>query len=294
VANMMESMRNLLILLGVLALGCHSDRSASDSGPTRAPSAAASALPARGELVVVEAVAAEFYEARMLAVEGDSARVQRVPSGDTKSVELGDVYRVTPPVKSLAVGDALICHLAGGWSACRVAAKKGDRYVVVDQAGARSELGPHQLITPTAVTELNVKRSFERAKDRAAFEAGLLRAGGPRARSGWKPAPAERVLVHREAGWFSGIVHELGKKRLTIAWPDSDRQSDVEPSAVIPMPPYATPPRRGEYALAKPSSPILPWKSVRIESLEAPDVAVRDAAGEKQKLNSADLVPLGR
>jgi hypothetical protein len=276
--------------LSVVALGaCHSRSAGSGSTPADGGSSA----PRRGERVVIEAVAAEFVEARVLSIDAESARVQLSPSGENKTVEIDDVYRIRPPTRAPGVGEDMICLLPGGWVGCKVEARHDNRFSVVSIAGARAELDLEHLLAPTPVTVLNLDKSFARAKDRSDFEQGLAKASRPLAPRGWKPAPLERVLVRRGNGWYSGKIHELGKKEIEVVWPDSERLSGVAPRDIVPLPPYQTPLRRGQYALARPASPASAWQGVRVESAEDAGITVRDAAGEKRDVSNLDLVPLG-
>lgn len=276
--------------LAILASACdrpasvaHAD-AASDAEPTRALM--------RGDRVVVEAEAAEFFEARVLEVSSDRAKVQ-LASGESRSVAAGDMYRIGA-AGSVKPGQLGICNLgAAEWVGCRVRASGADLEVVVPGKGTR-HVASGAVLTPTSVTELNIQRHFERAKDREDFEHELSRAGAPRAPEGWKASPAEHVLVRIDGAWYSGSVAELGKKAIKIELSGSSRVTELPRSEVIPAPPYTPPPRKGELALARPLSLSSPWTPVRVESATDAEIVVKDVAGARRSSSASELVPLGR
>jgi len=248
--------------------------------------------PERGERVVVEPAAAEFFEARVLELQGDRVRVQMAANGDTKLVALSDVYRLRPPTRNFSRGDFVICKPSGStWSACRVESSESG-LTITNAEGKEGRVAPTDAIAPSAVTELNIRRRFDRAEERAEFERGLVRAGSPVAPAGWKPGPSERVLARLEAGWFAGSIHELGKKEVRVAWQGNDRITDVAITELVPAPPYSVQFHKGDYALVRPLAPSGAWQPMRIESTAENEVVLRDAAANKRSVAPSDLVPL--
>ena len=279
-----------LVTLVLLASAC-------DLGGSRARADAAhddgsTAVFVRGDRVVVEAEAAEFFEARVLEVTADRAKVQLL-GGDSRSVAQSDMYRIDVPAAPKP-GQLGICRVAPSeWLACRVLTVGSDLEVSVVGKGPK-HLAPSEIIAPTSVTELNIRRQFERSKDREGLTHDLSLAGAPRAPDAWKPNPREQVLARIEHAWFSGSVIELGKRELRIQLSQGSRSTELPRADVIPAPPYLPPPRRGEFALARPFSPSDAWVAVRVESAVESEIVVRDATGARRSLTPADLVPLGR
>jgi len=278
----------VLIGLGAVVLvGC--DRTPKP-GAAGAAASAAAAEPARGEQVVIEATAAEFFEARVLEVKGDRARVEAKGRGETRSVALGDLYRIVPG-SALKAGSWSICKLGQQWQACRVKATSGAELEVETSDGKVSRIDRARALVPTPVTELNIKHQFARARDREEFDHALAKAGAPRAPKGWKPAPSEQVLGRTDDGWFSGRIHELGKHELHVRWQATGRISELGPANVVPLSSPAVVFKRGEFVLSRPVSPASPWVPMRIESATDTELVVRDVDNERHTLSTVDAVP---
>jgi ribosomal protein L24 len=248
---------------------------------------------ARGDRVVVEQAAAQFYEGQVLEVMEDRLRVQTIEGQQSKTVALPDVYRLPPPPGALQPSELAICSPAERrWLPCRVQRTDAAIVIVADAEGKSHRLQRERVIVPTAVTALNLRRHFERAQRRAQFVAAVKSAGRPKIPRGWRPAPRERVLGYRGVGWYSATIHELDDDALYVKWTADGRVTELRSENVIPEPPHEPGPQRGHYALARPLTPAKPWQPVRVHSVKGDVVVVSDADGARQSLPSRDLVPL--
>ena len=63
----------------------------------------------RGDRVVAEQSAAQFFEGRVLAVDGDRLRLQAIGGSDSLNVVASDVYRLPPEAHELTVNMLAIC-----------------------------------------------------------------------------------------------------------------------------------------------------------------------------------------
>jgi hypothetical protein len=276
-----------------LAPGCR--KSERDRGGAASAEQSARPAIARGDRVVVEAKAAEFFEGRVLAVDGERLRVQRAAEGDALSVALSDAYRLPPASAPVAPGQLAICRAGEArWVGCRIEARSeaGTRARSAD--GAVLETASDGVIPPTAVTALNLERHFERSHERAEFQNALSRAGAPRRPDGWRASPRERVVARQDGSWYSASVHEIEDDGLYVTWQADRRTTKLEASNIVPEPPYAHAPKRGEFALLRPETIAQPWKPVRIDAAAPDAFTVVDVSGKRQPASARDLLPLAR
>jgi hypothetical protein len=144
------------VALAAATLDCKSD-----------PSEAAGERPAfaRGDTVVVERAAAEFFQGRVLGVDARGLRVQTADEGDALQVAKGDAYRVPAIPASLDRGDLAVCNVrAAHWMACRIESLAGGSVGVRDENGRTYELGKQQILAPTDVTRMNIERAFSQSE----------------------------------------------------------------------------------------------------------------------------------
>jgi hypothetical protein len=255
------------------------------------PEAAASI--ARGEHVVVEQTAAEFFEGRVLDVEPDGVRVEALDGGASRRVASGDIYRIAA-VAPLAVGNLAICRTEpASWVGCRIDAI-AERVTISTALGEPHDLAVKDVVVPTPVTELNIRRSFERTEKERAFAEAAREAGVPRAPDGWHPAPRERVVAKSGKAWFSAHVREIEDDGVHVEWRADERITKVGPKELVPEPPSPTPLHKGSFALLRPSVVSRPWKPVRVDAEKDGTFAVTGAAGEQTVALPRDLLPLSK
>jgi len=274
-------------LLGVVfaAVGC--TRPSSQATPS------SDASVERGDRVVVEQTAAEFFEGRVLGVDGTMLRVETL-EGDSKSVAKSDVYRLPAAGRKLGAGELAVCSPSPAkWVACRVESVKGQGLLAKDLDGHPLSLDAARVLAPTPVTLLNLERRFARARERANFADAVLRAGAPRAPRSWRPSGKERVVARQDGSWFSARVREVEDDGVSVEWSSDGRVSRIAASDLVPEPPWGLAPERGTLALVRPDEPTHAWKPVRIVSA-GPDYVVENAGGERHNAALRDLVPLGQ
>jgi len=232
------------IVLGSIALSCRDGRSA--PAPPREPSIV------RGDRVVVEATAAEFFEARVLQATKESLRVAPV-EGDPLSVAPGDVYRLPPAQARFDLGALAICRVEDAWVGCRIEERSASGFTVFTTSGKRAELPREALLQPSAVTELNLQSRFARAAARAAFLDAWRRAGTPTAPPGYRPAPRARVVAKREGGWYTAVVESVSADSASVTFPADAWSGQLGPKDLAPAPSSANaPPSRGDFVLVRP------------------------------------------
>lgn len=297
------------------ALGTWSCR-CSDQEASNAAVSTASAVE-RGDHVLVEVAAGEFFQGRVLArapVAGASQlKVQRA-DGELVQADEADVYRLEPEdasapgafavdrrpagsAEGLAPGALAICRrprAPATWVGCRVVAQAAASFEVEDYSGERFTADMPNLALPSELTRMNLELRF-RAADRALnFQRASRAAGDPAPTRGWVPGLRERVIAKLGDEWFSAyIVRFYDDGSYRVEWVTNRRESDVQKRFVISEPPYPPPSHSGGFALRKPSALSRAWQRVKIVSVR-PELIVADASGEQRAATWRELVPLGQ
>jgi hypothetical protein len=247
---------------------------------------------ARGDQVVVEQTAAQFFQGRVLEVENNQLRVE-VSGGRSVLVEPGDAYPL-PPRKRSVPRQLAICRTGDRkWEGCRIESLQGSRIFARSAEDQEYSVGPDQVLAPSPLTELNLRRDFQRSRARADFVRAVEKAGQPRAPVGWKASPGERVLARKDNGWFTARVHEIEHDGLRVRWESDGEVIKVPMENVVPQPRYGSSPlMRGDFGLLRPTSLAEPWRPVQVRSVEDRDLRVLSLEGELLSTSAQDVVPL--
>jgi hypothetical protein len=248
----------------------------------------------RGDTVIVERAAAEFFEARVLSVSGSSLKVQTSAEGEPLVVASSDAYRVGRPSEAYAPGAAAICKVdRARWEACRVEHASNASVDVELGSGDKRTLDSVSVVLPGPVTVLNIEHQFELLGARQRFARAALAAGHPRRPSRWNPEPREPLLARRNSEWYSAHAAELladGGER--VVWEGSARGEALPGSYVVPVPPFEHTFARGDFALVRPATVGLAWERVRIEGLGPDEALIVGADGQRRRVQARGLVPL--
>jgi hypothetical protein len=245
--------------------------------------------------VVVEKSAAQFVAGRIIARQGDLLRVQGAGDGPSIAARVAEIYRLSGGEHELRPGDLGICGLTRErWVGCRVESVSGTQYAVTEADGESHRLARVNVLLPNELTALNLQRHFARAAARNRFVREARQAGVPRAPADWRPRPHERLLAARAGQWYSARLRELGRERVYVIWQADERVTELGRAELLPEPPYVFTPHRGNYVLARPSSPADPWETVRVEAvLSAERLLVANVNEERRDVALEDVVPLG-
>lgn len=262
-----------------------------------APASRATAPPLkRGDIVVVERAAAEFFEARVLSVGKESLNVQTSTEGDPIVVAASDAYRVGQGAHAFAKGAAAICRSGPSkWEACRVVTPGTDAVDVELSNGESRSLGAGELLPPGPVTVLDIERHFEVLAARKQFAATALAAGQPRRPNGWTPAPREPVLARKGTEWYPAHAAQLlSDGGESVVWESNGGTEPLPGGYVVPVPPFEHTFSRGDYALCRPATPGGAWERVNVETVGEGTVVIVGASGERRRVDAHSLVPLSR
>jgi hypothetical protein len=249
---------------------------------------------ARGDQVVVEQTAAHFFEGRVLAAEIGRLRVQAADGSDSLSVAASDVYRLPPGVRELAPGSFAICGTPSAWVPCRLRRATGAVLSASTAAGEELELPAERVLTPSPLTELNLKRYFARSEATLEFSRSAVHAGEPRQEPGWHPAPHERLLAKVGPDWFTAYVRELGDDSAVVTLSVAQRVTTVPFAALAAEPPssFANDVHRGDFVLVRPDTPSEPWARRLVRAASPLELKLSDASGGVKTASPRDVVPL--
>jgi hypothetical protein len=273
-----------LVMAGTIAC-----RGGEQGGKTRA-----NQVLQRGDVVVVERTAAEFFEGRVLSITATSLKVQTSEDGEPVLVALSDAYRVMDAQREATPGAPAICNdHPQHWAACRVTAKNGPLIVAMLSTGSDASLPTERVMRPSAVTALNIKKTFESNESRRRFDEAAVGAGNPQRPQGWIPEVREPVIARRGPNWFTAhVAGMLEDGGVLVLFEGSDRPEAVSGNSVVPMPPYTRNFTKGDFALARPKSATEPWQRMRVEAVGPEEAIVVSDDGERQRFEARQLVPV--
>jgi hypothetical protein len=279
-----------LYLLTALVCGLLSACSKREAADNPAPAE----VYARGDRVVAEQSAAQFFEGRVLAAQADHLRVQVIGGNDSLNVVASDVYRLPPAAHELTANMLAICGRGEAWLPCRVTNISGNALHARLASGEQFDLPRDHLLVPSALTELNLKRYFARSEAEQAFAHAAERAGEPRPEPGWRPALHERLLVKVGAEWFTGYVREIDSDTAEITLSSPQRNATVPLSALSAEPPssFVSELRRGDFVLFRPETPSQPWARMQVRALNDAELKLGDASGTLKSATVREVVPL--
>lgn len=279
-------LKSLCITVGLLGFSC-------DKPGAPNPSSTPTPLQ-RGQQVVVEAHAAEFFEARVLEVSVSGVKVEHVGGVETSTVAVGDAYPVDAAREPLMPGTFAVCRMRErSWSPCQVRSMTARDAQVRTAEGATASLSPADVIRAAPVTVLNIQRVFKKQEKRAEFKAALATAGGPAVRAEWRASPRERVIVRSKDGWYSAQIVEIEDEGYRVRFAGDGRDGEVTRDQVIPEPPYDATPSRGAFVLVRPAATAGAWLPHRVLRVLDEALELEDAALSLRSAGIRDVVPLG-
>jgi hypothetical protein len=228
----------------------------------------------------------------VLSAGKEQLRIEPLSGGDSLTVAVGDVYRLPSSASELKQGQFAICNTPEGWKGCRIdrADPRGPQVSLLGAAAA--SLPASSVLAASPLTELNLKQAFAQQRARSEFWAAAERAGSPLRPPGFRPQPRARVVARRGSAWYSGVIDDVRDESAHVAFAPDGVREHVAVNDVVPEPPYATLPNRGDYTLVRPTSPSEPWQRVRVLGTTDRDLRVVDVDGSERVVTARDVLPL--
>lgn len=244
--------------------------------------------------MVVESSAAHFYEAQVMSATGSRLKVQSRVGGDIATVQAGNVYQLPPKTASLAARALAICNIGDSrWVACRVSKSDSAVADLEDALANTYHLPWAQVIVPGALTELNLKRLFEKSAENRDFERDVAKAGNPHIPNGWTPVLGKSALVKVSGEWHTATI--LGERRgfARVKLVGTRHEIETPRALVAPEPPYPLDLlRRSRFALVRPSNQTDPWHLVRLVSSDTLECTIEDFESGRREAPVRDVCPL--
>jgi hypothetical protein len=210
------------------------------------------------------------------------------------NVQAGNVYSLPATSKPLTNHAFAICNIGEArWVGCRVTKSEANQAEFEDAQGGTYQLQWSRVLTPRALTELNLKRLFERSAEKLEFEREMARAGDPPRIAGWSPVTGKTVLVKAGGQWSLAVV--LGERRGLVRLKLFGTRHEIETSrdTLAPEPPYPLEMlRNSRFALLRPSNQTDAWRPVRLISSDNLECTLEDLEGGRRTAPVRDVCPL--
>ena len=286
--------RALLVQGGAWVLACSALGLGACGKRDAAPNPVTREAYARGDRVLVEQAAAQFFEGRVLAVEAEHLRVQAVGGNDPIRVSTSDVYRLPPAPRDLVPNLLAVCGRTNGWQPCRVREVRASTVIAWGANGEHYEIARGLVLSPSSLTTLNLKHYFERQAAVREFEQRAKRAGDPRPEPSWRPSLHERLLVKLGGDWFTGYVREIGGDGAQVTLNATQKSASVPLSALSAEPPssFVAELRHGDFVLLRPDTLSAPWSRREVRAVNDKEITLSDAAGVLRTASVREVVPL--
>ena len=251
-------------------------------------------IPQRGDLVLIESSAAQFYEARIIGNQGPRVRVQSVVSGDMRIEQAGNVYALPPKTPPLAARSYAICNIRESfWVGCRVSKSESDGAEVKDAQDHTHRLPWNRVLIPGALTELNLKRLFEKATEQADFEREIAKAGNPHNLPGWHASTGKVALARLDGSWRLGLIVGERRSLVRVQLLGTKHEVEVPREAVAAEPPYPLElVQKSRLVLLRPSNQTDAWRVVRLVSADALESTIEDYEHGRRVVPARDICPL--
>ena len=229
-----------------------------------------------------------------MSTTGSRLKVQSRVGGDIATVQAGNVYKLPPNTTLLAARALAICNIGNSrWVACRVSKSDSTGADLEDALANIYHLPWAQVIAPGALTELNLKRLFDKSAENRDFERDVARAGNPQILPGWIPVSSKSALVKVGGQWHIATI--LGERRGFARVKLAGTRHEIETSRdlVAAEPPYPLEIlRKSRFALVRPSNQTDPWRLVRLVSSDTLECTIEDFESGRRTAPVRDVCPL--
>jgi hypothetical protein len=209
-------------------------------------------------------------------------------------VQIADVYRLPSREGKLLPGTLAICNVDRvHWVGCRVVQVGATGASVIDVNETHYWLPWSQVLPPSALTELNLKRHFDTASELRDFERDMAKAGPPRVVPGWQPIAGKTAIINFDGKWWLSTIVSAKHGKIRARFSGTDHVLDVVPGHVAPEPPYPMDAsQHSQAALLRPTSASQAWVHVRLISVDALEAVVEDVPRGRRTVPVRDVCPL--
>ncbi|PIE05554.1 MAG: hypothetical protein CSA75_04135, partial [Sorangium cellulosum] len=257
-----SSQSAVVVALALVAFGCDKDPT-TPSTPEASPSESTVARRGSdqikevkvGDLVVVESGKANFWEGKVLRVEGSTVVYEYGVNRAKGEAEIHRVYVLKEGRQTAAkTNDMAVCKTGpAAWNACEIKRLERGVFVADDVWGKAHELNALDVIFPNEATRGRIKEKLGRASGHRDFINAAKAAGLPRKPEGWQPRPGDDIVAKfTDSSWYGGRIRRLTPTKIHVAWDDKSKPSERNHEQVAPKPKEAFEVREGQYVLGRP------------------------------------------
>ncbi|MGD9590135.1 MAG: hypothetical protein AB7Q37_12650 [Pyrinomonadaceae bacterium] len=247
-----------------------------------------------GDTVVGKWAKNSFYEGTVESITDSKVKIKWPDGSSPSEIDKGDVF-VIPKAGAkpdVTVGEMVLAKINPGtyWSGAEVTKVEGEVITVkgidVDRT---ANLATDKVIKIPAPIAADLKE-----KSGSNDFLKLARSKKPTMPTDYTPKSGEQVLAEwATASWWQGKVQKVSGDKVTIAWEDGSKPSDVELKKVMPYPRSSDTqvPQPNQYVLVKPESGSK-WIYAQVTSAETGAVQIKDAEGKSRTVKQGEFVLL--
>lgn len=247
-----------------------------------------------GDAVVAKWAKNSFYDGTVESVTDPKVKVKWQDGSSPSDIDRSEVFPL-PKAGSkpdVQVGEMVIAKLNSGsyWNGAEVVKYEGEVITVkaVD-GGQTANLSTDKVIkiTPAMAADLKEKAGSNDFLKQAQTKTPTIPAG-------FVPKAGEQVLAEWSSkSWWQGKVQKVTGDKVTVAWEDGSKPSDVDLKVVMPYPVSANAkmPEPDQYVLAKPESGSK-WIYAQAISTDGSSVQIKDAEGKSRQIKAGEFVLL--
>ncbi len=291
----------LLLILSIFVFGCNfTSGTKTEEGTTEKTEGTTtekkeeSAKVEVGDTVVAKWSSGSFYEGKVESLDGNKAKVKWNDGSNPSDVDMSDVYSIPesgakPDVKQ---GDMVLAKVQSNsyWSGAEVTEVKGDVYVVkAVGSSSTTNLDGNKIIKVTPATAA----TFKDKVDSNDF-LKKAQAKSPKAPNGYKPKKGDKVVaLWATNSWWSGKVNNISGDKVSVAWDDGSKPSDIDMDKVMPAPNASNTkmPEAESHVLAKPQSGSR-WQYGQVTEVKSDSIVIKNSRGENRTLKMGEFIPL--
>lgn len=289
----MKSLRNIypiiVLTVSVFLSGC---LGGGDAGNPNQP-AKTEAIKA-GDAVVAKWARNSFYDGTAESVTDSKVKVKWQDGSSPSDIDRSDVFAL-PKAGSkpdLKAGDMVIAKLSSGtyWNGAEVVKFEGEVISVkAIDGGQTANLSTDKVIKvpPAIAADLKEKAGSSDFLKQAQTKT-------PTMPTDYTPKAGDQVLAEwASKSWWQGKIQKVTGDKVTVAWEDGSKPSEVDLKAVMPYPVSANAkmPAPNQYVLARPESGSK-WVYAQAVSTDSSSVQIKDAEGKSRQIKAGEFVLL--
>lgn len=291
----------ILVIFSLLILGCSltggtktDETKSTETAENKPEKPAETERIKEGDTVVARWSGNSFYEGKVESIDGNKIKVKWSDGSNPSDVKKADVYEMPkgdtkPDVKA---GDMVLAKISTNtiWNGAEVESVDGNVFKVKAIGSSNTkDLDGNKIIKVSSETAASLK-------DQAGSTDFLKQAQAkkPGVPKGFKPKKGDKVLAQWATNsWWTGKVNDVNGGKVTVAWDDGSRPSQVDENNVLPDPAKAKSemPTENQFVLAKPTSGSK-WVYAQVAGVKDNNIEIKDSKGNTRTIKEGEFVLL--